>query len=69
MNMTKNVGSTDKIARIAVGALLILLSLFNIIGWWGWIGVVLLATALMNWCPAYTLFGIKTCPTSTSPGA
>ncbi len=69
MNITQNVGSTDKIARIAVGALLILLSLFNIIGWWGWIGVVLLATGLMNWCPAYTLLGIKTCPTSTSPGA
>ncbi len=69
MNITQNVGSTDKIARIAVGALLILLSLFNIIGWWGWIGVVPIATGLMNWCPAYTLLGINTCPTSTSPGA
>ncbi len=69
MNITKNVGSTDKIARIAVGALLILLSLLSIIGWWGWIGVVPLATGLMNWCPAYTLLGINTCPTSTSPGA
>ncbi|MCC8987639.1 MAG: transposase, partial [Candidatus Contendobacter sp.] len=24
---------------------------------------------LMGWCPAYTLLGIKTCPTSTSPSA
>ena len=69
MNITPNVGATDKIARIAVGALLILLALFGVIGWWGWIGVVPLASGLMNWCPAYTLFGINTCPTSKSPGA
>jgi uncharacterized membrane protein YecN with MAPEG domain len=70
MNMTKNVGSTDKIARIAIGAILILLALFGTIGWWGWIiGVVLIATGLMNWCPAYTLLGIKTCPTGNPPGA
>jgi hypothetical protein len=69
MNITPNVGSTDKIARIAVGAILILLALFGTIGWWGWIGVVLLASGLMNWCPAYTLFGINTCPTSNRPGA
>ena len=69
MNITPNVGSTDKIVRIAAGALLILLALFGIIGWWGWIGVVPIATSLMNWCPAYNLFGIKTCPTSKLPGA
>ena len=69
MNITPNVGSTDKIIRIAAGAILILLALFGIIGWWGWIGVVPLASGLMNWCPAYTLFGINTCPTSKSPGA
>ena len=28
---------------------------------WGWIGVVPLATGLLGRCPAYTLFGIKTC--------
>ncbi|MDG4596776.1 MAG: DUF2892 domain-containing protein [Candidatus Contendobacter sp.] len=69
MNIVPNVGSTDKIIRLAVGALLILLALFGVIGWWGWIGVVLIATALINWCPAYTLLGIKTCPASNPPGA
>ena len=62
MNMIPNVGSTDKIVRIAVGAILILLALVGTIGWWGWIGVVPIATALMGWCPAYTLFGMNTCP-------
>ena len=36
----------------------------GIIGVWGWIGVVPLATGLLGWCPAYTLLGIKTCPVS-----
>jgi hypothetical protein len=30
--------------------------------WLGWIGVVPLATALLGWCPAYTLLGVSTCP-------
>lgn len=69
MNFAKNVGSTDKIARIVIGALLILLALIGTIGWWGWIGVVPIATALMGWCPAYSLLGIKTCPTENPPSA
>jgi hypothetical protein len=66
MSITPNVGSADKIARLVVGALLIVLALTNVIGVWGWIGVVPIATALMNWCPAYTLLGIKTCPAPTT---
>ncbi len=62
--MGKNVGGVDKIIRIVAGAALIGLSLAGIIGVWGWIGVVPLATGLMGWCPAYTLLGIKTCPMS-----
>ncbi len=68
MNMTPNVGSTDKMIRLVIGAVLMLLALFGMIGWWGWIGVVLVATALMNWCPGYSLLGIKTSPTSNPPG-
>ena len=66
MNIAKNIGSADKIARLVVGALLIVLTLTGTIGLWGWIGVVPIVTALMNWCPAYTLLGIKTCPTDNS---
>ncbi len=67
MSITPNVGSADKIARLVVGALLIVLALTNVIGVWGWIGVVPIATALMNWCPAYTLLGIRTCPAPATP--
>jgi hypothetical protein len=59
--MSKNVGGIDRILRIVVGLALIGLTLAGIIGMWGWIGVVPLATAAIGWCPAYLPFGIKTC--------
>ncbi|BAE52156.1 YgaP family membrane protein [Paramagnetospirillum magneticum] len=59
--MNKNVGGIDRILRIVVGLVLIGLTLTGIIGLWGWIGVVPLATAAIGWCPAYLPFGIKTC--------
>ncbi|MGM0914747.1 MAG: YgaP family membrane protein [Pseudomonadota bacterium] len=58
--MKSNVGGIDKIARIVVGAVLILLALTGTIGVWGWIGVVPLATGLFNFCPAWKLLGINT---------
>ncbi|QEL66087.1 hypothetical protein OTERR_26110 [Oryzomicrobium terrae] len=61
--MKANVGGMDKVARIGAGVVLIGLALAGVIGPWGYIGVVPLATGLMGWCPAYSLFGIKTCST------
>jgi hypothetical protein len=34
---------------------------FGPLGWWGAIGLVPIATALIGWCPAYRLLGINTC--------
>ncbi|MCO4843783.1 MAG: DUF2892 domain-containing protein [Yoonia sp.] len=59
--MIKNVGSPDRIARLVIGALLVLLALTGTIGVWGWIGVVLIATAVLNFCPLYRILGINTC--------
>ncbi|WP_300271199.1 DUF2892 domain-containing protein [Halomonas sp.] len=59
--MTRNVGGIDKVLRIAVGILLIVLALTGTIGAWGWIGVLPLATGLFNFCPAYKLVGMNTC--------
>ncbi|MBI3445633.1 MAG: DUF2892 domain-containing protein [Magnetospirillum sp.] len=59
--MNKNVGGIDRILRIIVGVVLIGLTVAGVIGVWGWIGVVPLATAAIGWCPAYLPFGIKTC--------
>lgn len=59
--MKANVGTIDRVVRIVVGLLLIGLSLAGVIGWWGWIGVVPLATGLFRFCPVYPLLGISTC--------
>ncbi len=60
--MKVNVGGIDKIIRIVVGALLLILAATGTFGAWAWIGIIPLATGLMGWCPAYSLFGFKTCP-------
>lgn len=61
--MKTNVGGVDKMARIAVGALLIVLAITGTVGVWGWIGVIPLATGLFGFCPLYPLLGISTCKT------
>ena len=63
--MTTNVGIIDRVLRIVVGLALIGVAL-GLFGpayqtVWGWIGLIPLATGLVSWCPAYTIFGIKTC--------
>jgi hypothetical protein len=63
--MKTNVGGFDRILRIAAGALLIVLAALNVIGPWGYIGVVLAATGLFRFCPAYLPFGWSTCPTKS----
>lgn len=63
--MKANVGGFDRILRIAVGALLVVLAALGIIGVWGYIGVVLIASGLLRFCPAYLPFGISTCPTKS----
>ena len=60
--MKTNVGGIDRLLRIVIGLVLIGLAATSTIGVWGWLGVIPLATGLMGSCPAYSLFGWKTCP-------
>lgn len=62
--MKCNVGTVDRIIRIVAGLGLISLVFVGPQTPWGWIGVIPLATALIGWCPAYSLLGIQTCPVS-----
>ncbi|MCS6932383.1 MAG: DUF2892 domain-containing protein [Acetobacteraceae bacterium] len=63
--MATNVGSLDRLLRIAAGAILLLLGAFGPLGWWGLIGLAPIATGLLRWCPAYTLIGVNTCGTAS----
>lgn len=59
MNCTSNVGKADKIIRILIG---VAIGVTGIIfkSWWGLIGIVPVATALINWCPLYVPFKLST---------
>lgn len=63
--MKPNVGGIDRAIRIAAGLILIALAATGTVGWWGWLGVLPLATGLLRWCPPYSLLGINTCPAKT----
>ena len=58
--LKQNMGSVDRTLRIIVG--LALLSLIFILDgnarWLGLIGIVLILTAAVKWCPIYSVFSI-----------
>lgn len=62
--MKANIGQVDRWVRIILG--LVLLSLIYFLRsdaglwWWGLIGLVLLGTAAINFCPIWAAFGIST---------
>ena len=57
--MKANVGSTDRIIRFVLGAVIIVVG-FYFKSWWGVVGVVPIVTGLLNYCPAYNLIGVST---------
>jgi hypothetical protein len=68
-----NVGSLDRAFRIVLGLVLIALMVVPAtaqslasLGGWAWlipaVGIVLVVTGLVRFCPAYRLLGLRTCP-------
>jgi hypothetical protein len=64
--MKKNVGNTDRIIRLMIAALFIVLYFTGTVS--GTLGLVLMiaavifaATSLISFCPMYALFGMNTC--------
>lgn len=57
--MKPNIGSMDRKLRLLAG---IGLAIGGIIfeSYWGLIGIVVLITAVLNFCPVYAIFGIDT---------
>ena len=63
--MQKNIGSIDRSIRALAGIIAIALYALSVVqGTAGIIalviGIVLLGTSLVSWCPPYTLLGINT---------
>ena len=57
--MNKNIGNIDKIIRIIIAISIMIFGVVNQ-SLLGLIGIIPLLTALMSWCPLYTVLGIKT---------
>ncbi|MCK9550465.1 DUF2892 domain-containing protein [Aquamicrobium sp.] len=71
--MKPNVGTPDRIARLVIGVLLIVAPFVT--GWamfanpvWTWafviVGLVLVVTGLIRFCPAYAIFNLSTSRTN-----
>ena len=62
--MKPNMGLWDRTVRICISVCLLILGIFIVSGGWGIvllvIGVVMLSTSLLGFCPAYVPFGICT---------
>jgi Protein of unknown function (DUF2892) len=65
--MKKNMGSTDKVVRLVIAAILAALYFTGTVtGTLGIVAIVVAAvftlTSLVSFCPLYTIFGLSTCP-------
>lgn len=65
--MKKNMSSADRIIRLIIAAIMVMLYFTNTVT--GTFGIVLLVlsvvfilTSLISFCPLYPIFGISTCP-------
>ncbi len=64
--MKPNVGSIDRILRLVLGLALLGVGYYYQ-SWWGLLGLIPLLTAVVRFCPAYTLFHLNTCGAKTDP--
>jgi hypothetical protein len=61
--MNANVGNVDRAIRVVlgIGLLSLLVLLDGNIRWVGLLGLVMLGTAAVRFCPLYPLIGLNTC--------
>lgn len=64
--MIRNIGTADRWVRVLLGALLLAMVVVGPQSLWGLIGLILLATAIVSFCPLYSLLGWSTAPPRTA---
>jgi hypothetical protein len=58
---SRNVGGVDRLVRVVAGIGILSLVFVGPQTPWGYLGIIPLVTGLFGTCPAYSLFGIRTC--------
>ncbi len=66
--LATNTGTVDRGIRVALGLALLTLTFAGPKTPWGFIGLLPLITGLAGTCPAYSIFGISTCPVPAKKG-
>jgi len=56
-----NEGTLDRVLRVIFGLAIISLAFVGPKTLWAWLGLIPLLTGLFGYCPAYAVFGIRTC--------
>jgi hypothetical protein len=64
--MLTNEGTIDRVIRVAAGLGILSLAFVGPQTPWAWLGLVPVVTGLVGYCPAYSIFGIRTCPAPRS---
>lgn len=59
--MATNEGTLDRVLRVIVGLAILSLAFIGPQTPWAYLGLIPLLTGLVGSCPAYALFGIRTC--------
>ena len=69
--MSANVGTIDRVLRALIGVValaLVFVGPIAAVGGWGWerialvaLGVIMLGTSMIKFCPLYRIFGLRTC--------
>lgn len=59
MILKKNVGNSDSIIRVLVGALIVVLGLY-FENFWGFLGFILVFSGAVSFCPIYRLLKMET---------
>ena len=62
-----NISQGDKLIRITLSISLAIIGYFTAVYWLLIIAAIVLVTALINFCPIYTIFGFSTKKTHPSP--
>lgn len=73
--MSMNVGGVDRVVRFLIGAVALALAFtrFDVLNLSALgiilavVGVVAIVTSLVGFCPAYVIFGLRTCPLKNAP--
>ena len=70
--MLRNIGETEKGMRLVLGGLFVVGGLVLDLPTWGTVmlsvvGIIAVLTGTVGYCPAWTIFGINTCRTKSTP--